>query len=969
MPAKGDQESPSSLPPMPVARKQPPRGRVLGKSGTYTAPGAAQPNLVFVPSIYGNDYYGTVYYGGQWYVLLPPIAQPPAPPTPPATVPPFSGPFPPLPPPATSSTPGLLGTLVPSGYAIAPFIAEAVDYETLFISWTPPTGPFLDFRLVRNRYGFPADENDGTTLLDSGGSSYPGNNYFDSDVIPGAMHYYGIYILVQVGAAQVWYRAGLTAVLAVNNYDCSDIMLLDRIPEYYQIGDLSNPLELTTDALDNSYLVQFMQVFGWGLDYLKTQLALAENVNNASVIPVNWLVNLAGTVGFPYYPETDAATMRDAVANQAALVASRGTLSGIEDIVTQLTGWSTDIRPGINMMLEDDQAGFIDPNYPTWNPNVSYDAGEIVAWGPGGNPDYFFQSIASGNLSNTPPTNESSNSFWTNCYYSATAANIIVDGPVPQQIVLGASGVPALNTNTTGVYVQIAGTDGNTQIWVNSNLLPYQTGTAFVPAGGTITLTYGTAPTTFNTTFPTLLNSTTGWLNTWEPLIDNLPHYGFQTNAACLVERVGILTPPAVGIYTQNGLGITNNSGATANIELRSVSRSYADAMNNDQYPQRGHVIGDGIPVPFTLPRQTWYSWVEYFPGQVVSYEGMPYLALKASTGITPPTNGIPSNEWQPIGYDSRIALMLSGWTGQNLSLAEVGGYAVTPYVLWFDETGTFISSLYVGQNHTITSNQPQLIMFDSFAQPSNWGSAIGSPDIGNYFWSTQVSNFVNNAFQNGCCVPASTNTRTLEIINYGSANANVGVTLATLPNGGFYGGLVLRWASNTSYLRSDQYGIYEINGSSTTQLTAHSTPFLAGDRMVANCNGNVITVYRNNVAVSAVTTTFNNTQTQFGLVVDTATVLPNGTVQPNATRLQSRRTRSRVTFNGTRVATTNVARGAPVYPLAGPVRARIPARVITGREFDSASAIRYTTSPAPLVHHSQPVKARPASGRRGVTR
>jgi hypothetical protein len=967
MPAKGDQESPSSLPPMPLARKQPPRGRVLGKSGTYTAPGAAQPNLVFVPSIYGKDHYGTVYYGGEWYILLPPAVPPPIPPGAPAGTTPPSGPFAPLPPPASSSTPGLLGTLVPSGYSVAPLIAEAVDYETLFVSWAQPTGPFLDFRLVRNRYGFPVDENDGITLLDSGGSGYPGNNYMDSDVIPGTMHYYGIYILVQVGTAQVWYRAGLTAVLAVANYDSSDLMLLQRIPEYYQIGDLSNPLELTTDFLGNTYLQQFMQVFGWGLDYLKTQLALAANVNNTSVIPVNWLSSLAGTVGFPYYPEIDAATMRDAVGNQAALVASRGTLSGIEDIVTQLTGWSTDIRPGINMMLEDDQAGYVDPDYPTWNPNVSYDMYEIVAWGPGGAADYFYQSIAGGNLGNIPPTSETSNSYWTNVYYSATAANVVVNGPVPQQIVLGASGVPALNINTTGVYVQVGGTDGNTQIWVNGMLSPLASGTVFVPANGTITLTYGTAPTTFNTTFPTLLNSTTGWLNTWEPLIDGLNQYGYPDNAAALVERVGILTPPAVGIYTQNGLGLTNNSGATSSIELRSVSRSYADIEAGLQYPSRGQVIGDGIPVPFTLPRQAWYSYVEYFPGQVVSYEGMPYLALKASTGITPPTNGVPSNEWQPIGYDSRIALMLSGWTGQNLSIAEVGGYAVTPYVLWFDETGTYISSVYVGQGHTITSNQPQLLMFDSFAQPSNWGSAIGSPDIGNYFWSSQVSNFVNNAFQNGACVPASANTRTLEIINYGSVNANIGVTFASLPNGGFYGGLVIRWASNTSYIRSDQYGIYEISGSSTIQLTAHSTPFLAGDRMVANVNGNVITVYRNNVAVSAVTTSFNNSQTQFGLVVDTSTVLPNGTVQPVPTRQQPRRTRTRVTFRGTTVVTTNVARGPQVYPLAGPVRARIPARTLRGRATYAHGA--YTTTPAVIPQHSQPVKARPAPVRRGVNR
>ena len=245
---------------------------------------AANATLVYVPSIYDEAHYGTVYYGGEWYVLIPPIMPPPPPPAPPPPgTPPFEGPWPPLPPPAGITTPGMLGPLVPSGYAIGPFTAEAVDYEHIFVSWHPPTGPFLDFRLVRNRYGYPCDQNDGAVLLDSGGAAYPGDNYFDAGVIPGTMHYYGIYILVQVGANQVWYQAGLTAVLAVSDFNCRNAMLLDRLPEYWKIGTLTDPLELTTDALGNTYLSQFMGVFGWGLDYLKTQLNLTANVNNAAL--------------------------------------------------------------------------------------------------------------------------------------------------------------------------------------------------------------------------------------------------------------------------------------------------------------------------------------------------------------------------------------------------------------------------------------------------------------------------------------------------------------------------------------------------------------------------------------------------------------------------------------------------------------------------------------------------------------
>jgi hypothetical protein len=318
-----------------------------------------------------------------------------------------------------------------------------------------------------------------------------------------------------------------------------------------------------------------------------------------------------------------------------------------------------------------------------------------------------------------------------------------------------------------------------------------------------------------------------------------------------------------------------------SNIELRSVSRDLNDVNTGLGYPTRGQVIGDGIPVPFTRPRDAWYSWVEYASGTIVTYEGMPYYAKKGSTGITPPTNGIANNEWQPIGYDNRIALMMSGYTGQNLSLAGDLQYAVTPYVLWFDESGALITKLTV--RAPATGNTPANIVFDSFAQPSNWGTALVTPDIGTYTWAAEVSNFVGNALTKGCAVPATPDTRTLEVINYGLANGIAGTTVVTLPDGGWYGGLVLRWASNTSYIRADQATITQVNGTAVTTLAFHSTPFLAGDRMTASCNGNVITVSRNGVAVSSVTTTFNNTATYFGLVVEQSAVQVNGSPQPRA--------------------------------------------------------------------------------------
>lgn len=176
---------------------------------------------IFIPTVYGNSQkYGTVFYGGQWVRLSGPNVPPPQS-------------FPP-------GTP----LVIPAGYAIAPFTATSIDYATIMVSWATPQGAFVDFRLLRNRFGFPVDQNDGTVLLDAAtGGGYPGSQFFDSQVIPGTYHYYGIYILIQLQGQQVWYRAGLTSVLAPDTKYSSSNWLLGRIPEYYKVLDGT---ELTT---------------------------------------------------------------------------------------------------------------------------------------------------------------------------------------------------------------------------------------------------------------------------------------------------------------------------------------------------------------------------------------------------------------------------------------------------------------------------------------------------------------------------------------------------------------------------------------------------------------------------------------------------------------------------------------------------------------------------------------------------
>jgi len=872
---------------------------------------------VFVPSIWGQNNWGSFLYGGQW-----------------VTVPPPPGVTVPTTPLVTQPTP----VVIPAGYSVAPFTAQAVGTEIMTVpgsaseqvvvlSWTEPTGPYVDFRLLRNRYGFPVDENDGAILLDSETlGTTPGDQYVDGQVIPGTYQYYGIYILIQLQSGQVWYRAGLTCVLTVGNYASTE-WIYNKFPEYFKIintSDLTSSIVGTcADNLGNPYIGQFLSIFGWGIDYLQTQLAVAGQVNNPQVIPINYLANLAATLGFPFYPEMPSSVLRNAISNQAALVQQRGTLEGIEAMIEQLTGWGADVWVGYNQLLEEDQSHFTDPVYTPWSALISYDDAELVSYN-----GFVFTSAAAGNFGNAPFLNGNpyfaggSTTGWAGYQGTISASQAILGGPAGWSLKFVSAGPGASAAEGSGSPFYISPSTAYTcTAWVYSaSSFTAQIGFDWDSGSGsfeststqnfaisastwTQITTTQTSPSNAAITYPrvgctaagvtmyiqavlvttsstvwwdllyytgnsaVLANPVTGWLNTWEPLIDGMA-LEHPTSATALTEMTGILSPTQA-VFSHNGLAITNNSGSTSNIELRSVSRTPADITAGATYPDAGQVIGDGIPVPFTMPGQAWQPSVQYPTGSVVTYNALPFLALKSSGDVTPPVNGVPTNEWQPLGYDSRIALMLSAYTSQNLTIGTDEAYAVTPYVLWFDETGTLISLLYV---RAASGSAPASITFQSFALPSKWGTALAStsPDIGTYTWVQETGTWTVSAFQNGSITPASQSVQTLAVINYGSANAFVGVTLLTLPASGSYVGLAMRWSSDTAYIKVDQTSITEINGSTYTSLATHSTAFSAGDRMTVSVNSsNVYTVYRNGAQVSTATNSFNSSATYFGVVVD----------------------------------------------------------------------------------------------------
>lgn len=283
-----------------------------------------------------------------------------------------------------------------------PFNSGSIDYGTILLTWSKPAGTILGYRLLRNRYGYPANQDDGEILIDS--ADYPGSMYQDHDTIPGTYHYYGIYVLLDFEGDN-WVRSGLTATLAIDDFASAD-WILSLVPAYFTntsaFGDLTD-----SDDTGDPFVSQFSEILGWGLDQIKTQYETYLNVNDPWKVPLSSLYNLALEVGIDINPEISPYTLRKAIYFNATINEQRGSLAGINNELSALTGWSLDTRIGKNMLLENDQSYFPDPFYNAWSANLTYNVNEQVSFG-----SFFYKCISTGNYGHAPTGTSSSNTWW-----------------------------------------------------------------------------------------------------------------------------------------------------------------------------------------------------------------------------------------------------------------------------------------------------------------------------------------------------------------------------------------------------------------------------------------------------------------------------------------------------------------------------------------------------------------------------
>ena len=510
-------------------------------------------------------------------------------------------------------------------------------------------------------------------------AAYPGSKHLDQSVIPGTYKYYGLY--VQVNATDnIWIRSGVTACLSNQNYGSAD-WIENLIPAYYKAMPDGSSLPVDPNGLSD--LDKFCLVMGWGLDYAKTQYAMfAGHVNDPAVIPLRDLWNLAAELGLKFSPGINAATVRKAVANASVVFRQRGTIEGLKAEIAMKTGWDADVQIGQNIMLEDDQSQFMSPIFLPYDANRVYTAGDMV------------YVVASGHSAST--FFPSSRAYWYNAVWSG-------NGYWYKCLVTTVGVAPPADGSDTTPWDCIRDADD----WLL-----------------------------------TLYNAVTHGISTWE-LLTPVNTYGVPTGPTPFLQGLGVALPSSDGTQNAlNSLRLYNKDAGVSTMWARSLARTNGVVTGSNLQVDKLQVIKDAIPVPWVMDDQEWDASTGYSTNDLVLHLGQSFIALRQSTGATPPTNNVATPEWAPLSYERRIRLMVSALTSQNMTTMSDLTAAVVPFVEWYDSWGNFITRVFARNTGSEPSRPPSLT-FDSFTTLA--ADYLGTSAI--YNW---VASYYNNTTLTG---------------------------------------------------------------------------------------------------------------------------------------------------------------------------------------------------------------------------
>jgi hypothetical protein len=239
------------------------------------------------------------------------------------------------------------------------FVAEdlqalSTSYGKITLSWTTPVGAWAKLKIVRNKYGFPVNITDGLTVFDTTRGLDP--QFFD-DTLPATepkIFYYSLFVLETTQLQ--WVNAGRVSGLSVFNYNMQT-KLYDYVPE---VMKLTQPYTANSGT-DNADLRNFLGLFGFQFDYIKSLAQISREKYNPEKTPGVLLSPLLTQFGINYEPEIGFERSRVLLRDALIVQKSKGSRDGLRNYVRGFTGWG---------VIENKDATV--PNKPTEGVQVSH---------------------------------------------------------------------------------------------------------------------------------------------------------------------------------------------------------------------------------------------------------------------------------------------------------------------------------------------------------------------------------------------------------------------------------------------------------------------------------------------------------------------------------------------------------------------------------------------------------------------
>ena len=239
----------------------------------------------------------------------------------------------------------------------SPFRAKSVGYQTIELTWSPPTGDWSRIRLVRNTYGFPLSVDDGTIISDEP-KNFSTGYFLDEGSVPAGIglkpasgYHYSLFVLdTQDG---LWIKAGDAFGLSSKDFNSLSRMS-DAIPAVYKITNLAS----VTDNSENPALQKFLNIFAVEYDQYKTSANLLLNAYDTSVTYAPLIPVMMQQFGVAYEPELGLQQSRILLRNAVYINKAKGSFEGLTNFVKAFTGYDEVTTMGKNLMLDYNDSSF-----------------------------------------------------------------------------------------------------------------------------------------------------------------------------------------------------------------------------------------------------------------------------------------------------------------------------------------------------------------------------------------------------------------------------------------------------------------------------------------------------------------------------------------------------------------------------------------------------------------------------------